>query len=932
MWLVVMEKFSKKKKILIGSLASAAVAALALPVIIYTTVLPAVVSNQHALNFFREKVNKFTGFDLQIQNPVLKTGFSPIIEFKTDSFQLSKNDAIISSGQNFQTVISIKEILNKKIILKKFGVDYFFADVNQILSLAQPSEKPQQKSDWIVDWFSSDLYVKNSIIVYEIDDKTFLKIDADKLELNTAEKVRKPIHFKVFADLKKDKKHLIAKFEDKNNVYIKDKKIFVDNLEFDVNKSKLFLSADADQKNNFNLKVSSKKFSIKDTLNLINSNIIENNINESLVFFDGIDGDFDFDFYINNTDLKGDINLNRLDFKVIPVANIPVKLTQGKIKLTNDKILLKDFKGIYNGKAENKLDFEGDVKDYLKSIDTNINANAVVTNDFTKNFLSKMVGYPIEIIGKPDTKLIYKSKYNKMDIKWIFSFNPSQGFKIGGEDFTPSVKLHRALVADMHFEDMFLNINSIDYYMVRAENADKSHGEYHPILTFKGNLDLKNEIPVIKDFGFEIPNPLPSEFLNMIAKQAIFKKGTIAGKLNVDFNGKYPILDGNLTAEGVRIPSQRLGIKKGVFYTKNNNIYIKADGRYRRIAYNFDGNILNEIKLPIIIKDLNLTLDNIDVERIMNTFNSQPVIADNKAAVQPVELSDDDDVMTFDVGNIIVEDSSLKILKGNYKDLEFGNIEANMTLDKNSKLLITSNKFDIAEGISTLKVDCDLKKQLYYVRLGILDVNSNTIAKTLLGLDKEITGKAKGLIELNADKSLKLNGLIRFAVDNGAIGKIGFVEYIMKLASVFRNPLAMISPGIIADLTTIPDGRFDKITGNLTIKDNVINNIDIKSQGDLLATLIRGRFDLESRDTTLRIYTKFSNNDKGFYGFMRNFSLNALSNRIPFSNKNESNYYAAEIEQIPDIKADEKNCQIFLTKVEGDVEHNNFLSSLKKLK
>ena len=30
--------------------------------------------------------------------------------------------------------------------------------------------------------------------------------------------------------------------------------------------------------------------------------------------------------------------------------------------------------------------------------------------------------------------------------------------------------------------------------------------------------------------------------------------------------------------------------------------------------------------------------------------------------------------------------------------------------------------------------------------------------------------------------------------------------------------------------------------------------------------------------------------------------------------------------------SEEKDCQIFLTKVEGDVEHNNFISSLKRIK
>ena len=50
------------------------------------------------------------------------------------------------------------------------------------------------------------------------------------------------------------------------------------------------------------------------------------------------------------------------------------------------------------------------------------------------------------------------------------------------------------------------------------------------------------------------------------------------------------------------------------------------------------------------------------------------------------------------------------------------------------------------------------------------------------------------------------------------------------------------------------------------------------------------------------------------------------------SSRNDSDYYEAEISQLPEIDADEKDCQIFLTKVDGDVEHNNFISSLKKIK
>ena len=75
-----------------------------------------------------------------------------------------------------------------------------------------------------------------------------------------------------------------------------------------------------------------------------------------------------------------------------------------------------------------------------------------------------------------------------------------------------------------------------------------------------------------------------------------------------------------------------------------------------------------------------------------------------------------------------------------------------------------------------------------------------------------------------------------------------------------------------------------------------------------------------------------SNKGKGFAGFLRNISLNSLANRISSNERNEGNYYSSEIEQIPQIDADEKDAQIFLTKVDGDVINFNFLSSLKRIK
>ncbi|MFQ8627127.1 MAG: hypothetical protein ACLSA2_12070, partial [Candidatus Gastranaerophilaceae bacterium] len=135
---------------------------------------------------------------------------------------------------------------------------------------------------------------------------------------------------------------------------------------------------------------------------------------------------------------------------------------------------------------------------------------------------------------------------------------------------------------------------------------------------------------------------------------------------------------------------------------------------------------------PIIIKDVNLTVDNVDVERFLALSNSKPQEkSENDVVPVSYTVSDeepDDDVQTFDIGNVIVEKCNLNILKGFYKGINFADVHATMSLDKNSMLKLYSNRFEIAEGHSSGKVDCDLKNQKYNVVLGIKDVNSDIMA------------------------------------------------------------------------------------------------------------------------------------------------------------------------------------------------------------
>ena len=904
---------------------------------IYLKVLPAVVSNKAFISFVEKNINKFTSLELVIKNPVLKTELSPLISFKVDELLLFNNKASLLAVENFDTTISFKEIFNKNIIIKKLGADYIFADINNLTKLAFPqSEKKEQKpSEWNIDLFDSLLYVKKSLFLYKVEPKTYVSLKADNLELDNNQKDIKYLHFNITADITKDGKNTHFNIADRNAVYTQNKTLYIKNCYLSMNKSKIFFNAKASRKIGYILEIFTDKIDVSDVLDLIDSDIVENNLDQPLAFFNDLKGSFNFKITLTKNNLNGIVNLNKISCKIVPLSNIPVMLDKGKIVMTKNDITLKDFDGYYNYRKENKIEMEGTVKDYLKSIDTNIVAKAVVTNDFTKNYFSKMVGIPVELTGgTTKTRVDLKAINNKIDLIWLFGLKAGQDILIDGASLTPA-SYRRMLKGDIHFEDNLLAIKSIDYYIAPENLPNEKKGKIQPVVKVFGNIDCGVPVPDVKNLGFEIPRPLPSEFLNVLIGQKLFKGGQIAGIMEYNNTAEYPALKGYLSMDEVRIPSQRIFLKHGEMSTRNGLLKLAAEGKYRRSSYDFSGSLINEIKFPVVVKDVNLTVDDVDIEKFLLSANNQSSkeITDTKFDVTASgEAKDDDDnTPTFDIGNFIVENCVLHILDGKYKDIAFKDVKATLSLDKHSVLNMYSNRFEIAEGHSSAKVYCDLKKHIYSLVLGIKDVNSDIIATTLLALPREITGKASGIIALNTDDSLKMNGSIKFDIKDGTIQKVGLVEYILKFAALFRNPLAMISPSTFGDLVNIPEGNFDKINGSLELKDNNVEKMMIKSSAPQLSSFIIGRYELESGDASLRIYTKFSNRNKGFAGFLRNISLNSLANRIPLSARNDSNYYAAEISQLPPIDAEEKDCQIFLTKVDGDVQHNNFISSLKKI-
>ena len=912
-------------------------------IVFYLGILPALIANQSITNKLQDIVKKEFQAELTIKKPILKTFLSPKILFSVEEISLTKNNEKLFLIKNLDTDFSFAKIFKKKITLNKIGLDDFYADIDSILALNTTPQKPAQttkKSNWTVEWLDSLFYIKNCFVKYSIDKDTHIKIKGKDIEI-TDSREPKFVRCKILVDILKNNETVSLSFINKDDIFIKNHKLYIDKGVLGINKSKVFIDAVSDEKANFELNVHSHKFDVKDAVELLKTNLVIPNGTEILSFFKDINGSFNFGINITNKGINGLVNINQSSLKVIPLNNLSIIAEKGIVEIDNEKITLKDFQGWYGSHKHNKVELFGDIKDYTKSVDTNIEITGIATNDLVQNYISKIAGCPLTLTGDSKSKIYVKSKFNKIDIIYQGKIAKGDDILVDGASLSP-VDYDRAFMGEFHIDGNELDIKSIKYFI--AKELTKKTKNIKPILTLDGKMDMTTL--VVHKLGFDIPNPLPSEFLNVLIGQKLFKGGEIFGHLYYVDNNKNPKLNGTLSMKKVLIPSQRMSVREANFKTSSDVIHLNAQGRFKRSPYKFNGDIKNSLLFPIIVKNIHLNVDNIDVDRILTSMNNQNTSTINQNTNQTLVTAnksfeefenedlneENDDLYTFDTGLLIVEKCVLEVVKGFYKEIKFGNILANLTLNKDGILEVKSNRFDFAEGISSLKVFCDLKNHKYNIKLGVKDINADQIATTLLALPKEISGKAKGFINLNTDDSLKLNGQIKFDIQNGTIQKVGLVEYALNFAALFRNPMAMISPSTIVDLVNIPEGNFDKINGDLIIKNNVVEKIMIKSIASQLSSFIIGKYDIETKDASLRIYTKFSNKNKGLAGFMRNFSLNSLANKVQFGNTSESSYYSAELAMIPPIDADEDDCQVFLTKVDGDVENFNFLSSLKKIK
>ena len=217
---------------------------------IYLWAVPALVSNPKVISFIEKTLYDSMSLNLSVDSPQLKTSVSPVIDFKVKTIKLTKNNERLFEVENLHTIISFRDLIIKRIIIKRFGFDSFYADVNKLMALApkQEKKKPASKLNWNIDIFDALLYVRNAEIIYNLDKDTNIHILAKDVGTNNAKKINRRLYFKVLLDIHKNNENMRIAFLDQGKVLISNKTLFVNDLPVYINKSKLFIKLVANRK------------------------------------------------------------------------------------------------------------------------------------------------------------------------------------------------------------------------------------------------------------------------------------------------------------------------------------------------------------------------------------------------------------------------------------------------------------------------------------------------------------------------------------------------------------------------------------------------------------------------------------------------------------------------------------------------------------
>ena len=572
----------------------------------------------------------------------------------------------------------------------------------------------------------------------------------------------------------------------------------------------------------------------------------------------------DFNLSVNNVNLFDKINnINYSDKQLKADFNTDFKTVTGKIDNSGFKLSLNNSAAICDKllinieekditipssqlKINNKsvINFEGQIKNYIKKPDFYFNAAGNILANDLKRFLPQDLDIFIKEKGSLPVSVNLTGDKNKQTLS--ASIEADKDNYITPVDIKNVENQNTTLQTVVDFKGDRLKIKNTGFFIKTvSQNPDKPEEQ---IITLKDIISLDGTItkldtssPNINLIKIKMPNEITGNIYAF--PQSGFKaKGNmfIFGELN------SPRIRGDFNIRDIDIPELFISVSNimSKFEGKDLNIDVKevnANGSDFNILINAD---LSPSKY-FVIKSLNLISNLTDVDNLMKVSDAlmkympQPSASPSKNAPQtqadiPVILSDGGiDIKQIKTGNIILSDTTGKIallnnifyvnnlLTSAFKGKIRGDVSLNL-LSGEIMAALKGNGLDVEKTL----LDCaNLKDTLS----GTMDFDTNI--------------SLKGSTYEEQVKSLK--GSVNFLMKNGTLGPFGKLENLIMAENIRESEFFKSTIGsVLNSLLSFDTTHYNLLSGHLTFNNGLVDINPIKSEGNIMSTFIFGDFDV----------------------------------------------------------------------------------------
>lgn len=527
----------------------------------------------------------------------------------------------------------------------------------------------------------------------------------------------------------------------------------------------------------------------------------------------------------------------------------------------------------FNNKS--KINFKGQISDYISDIKTNFIANGYLTDSDLKTFLGAQIAPYFDSKGAIPVKAEFDSSGKKMKLIAQMESNPNAYITPVKIDGITGQKLLLQLLAEKNGDVLKVYKTGLYVrkpYAVFSDNLKRNFLNAKQIVGIRAMVSNLSTTPFINIFKLTVPEDLKGSI-------CIYNKSrfTIGGNLYAYGKIGAPRINGSFSVKNLSIPELFTTVRYIVADINTHNIRLNindiiANGSDFNINVYSNWNTLANMRLG----DVRVYSRSIDVdkllkvsEKLLKTLPQTKASSSNKTADIPIEiLRGGINLKTIKTGNIIIKNTTSRMSL-------FNNILYLNNL-KTSPMEGFVNG-DVAVNLVSTDINAKVTGKNFNVEKVLLDVMNmkDTLAGNM-NFIADISLKGTSIEE----QMESLNGYVDFNVKDGQLGPFGKFENFLMAENLRENAFFSSSIGsIITNIVTIDTSHFNNLYGHLTFNKGFVDVAPIKSQGNVMSMYIAGKVGLLDNSADLKLRGKLASAFSDSLGPLANINpVNLIKN------------------------------------------------------